>query len=217
LWVDQLFGGHLPPRIIFFIVFFAPFNPPSQTMGKSPPKKFHPDDIFFNAPLPPPALYLLVVVYFRLFVGRKGFDVFSFLHFLSLNLMAEITRQHHLNMFNLASCKPHGYSMKAWRPSCQWGGDGEEDHCRHWQEHRAFVACSRGTKKEAGTNFCAFAHLQVKQCNKIAQIQKNSERHHLTRTVPDWSFANHIIGVKKLRPKLGHLFEGIVWVHTTFL
>jgi hypothetical protein len=43
-----------------------------------------------NAPPPPPMLFLLVVVYFCLFVGRIGNDVFSFLHFLLLNLHGNV-------------------------------------------------------------------------------------------------------------------------------
>ena len=74
-----------------------------------------------------------------------------------------------------ASCKHDGYSMKAWRPSWQRGGDGEEDRRSPRWERRAFVACSCGTKKRP-KKFLCIRTFACARCNKIVQIRKKQHK-----------------------------------------
>ncbi len=86
---------------IFSLILCVPQFPipnGGKTSSQNVPPRWR---LFLNAPPPPPTLFLLVVVYFCLFVGGIGHNVFLFLHFLLLNLMAEPMRQRHLYTFNL--------------------------------------------------------------------------------------------------------------------
>jgi hypothetical protein len=73
------------------------------------------------------------------------------------------------------------------------GGINEEElggrHC----------GTSGGTKKQAGKDICAFAHLQLQRCNKIVQIQKKRQK---TPSVQSGSrkFLQNGICLTKLQP-----------------